>query len=524
MSAGKWRPRIGLVMLAIVLTVVALPLVGLFFFRIYENQLIRQTEAELIAQGAAIAAAYAGAVKAAGLPPEKLGPEAPAGGGAASRSIPDERYRPIEPKLDLAVDDILGSRMDAQPTTPDPAFAAIGAELAQTLDDTRRTTLASLRVLDPSGTVIAGGADVGRTFSGVEEVDAALAGRYASVMRKRVASRPVPPLYSVSRGTGVRVFVALPAIVDGRVAGIVYMSRTPNNIVKHLYGERGKVMLAAVSILGVALLLAFVAVRTITRPMHALIARTERIAAGEREAMRPLRHHGTQEVAELSAAFLDMARRLQARSDTIRTFAGHVSHELKSPLTAIQGAAELLRDGGQEMDPDKYQRFVDNIIGDADRLNRLVRRLIELARAENQDSAGATTSLADALAALPRETRLAVSIAQGGGIGFAMSAENAAIIIANLIENSAQHGAAAFTLAASRDGVTVRIVAADDGDGIAPGNRARIFQPFFTTRRESGGTGMGLGIVAALVQAHGGTIRLADSDSGTRFEIELPAA
>ena len=81
----------------------------------------------------------------------------------------------------------------------------------------------------------------------VEEVRAALAGSYASVLRERVASRPAPPLYSVSRGTGVRVFVALPVVVDGRVAGAVYLSRTPNNIVKHLYGERGKVMLAAIS-------------------------------------------------------------------------------------------------------------------------------------------------------------------------------------------------------------------------------------------------------------------------------------
>ena len=69
----KWRPRIGLVVLAILLTVMALPLVGLFFFRIYENQLVRQTEAELIGQGAAIAAIYAREVGAAGLPPDKLG-------------------------------------------------------------------------------------------------------------------------------------------------------------------------------------------------------------------------------------------------------------------------------------------------------------------------------------------------------------------------------------------------------------------------------------------------------------------
>jgi signal transduction histidine kinase len=107
--------------------------------------------------------------------------------------------------------------------------------------------------------------------------------------------------------------------------------------------------------------------------------RTARIAAGDCDAIGPLSHHGTREMAELSQAFLDMAQKLQARSDTIRTFATHVSHELKSPLTAIQGAAELLRDGGAEMDQTQHRRFCDNIVTDTDRLNQLVRRLIELA-------------------------------------------------------------------------------------------------------------------------------------------------
>jgi signal transduction histidine kinase len=519
----KWRPRIRFVVLAILLTVMALPLVGLFFFRIYENQLIRQTEAELIGQGAAIAAIYAQELRQAGLPPEKLGPEIAAVPDRSASADASPKYRPVEPSLDLAVDSELGPRPDSLPATPDPAFAAIGAGLSGVLAEMQRTTLAGFRLLDPSGTVIAGGGDVGRSFAGVEEVRAALAGSYASVLRKRVTERPAPPLYSVSRGTGVRVFVALPVVVDGRVGGAVYLSRTPNNIVKHLYGERGKVVLAAISILGATLLIAFVSQRTISRPMHELIARTHAIAAGDRGAIRPLGRHGTREMAELSEAFLDMARQLQARSDTIQTFASHVSHELKSPLTAIQGAAELLRDGADEMDNAKRTRFYDNIIADADRLNRLVRRLIELARAESSNLTDQTTTLAEALQLLPADDRLAVTLGEGGGLSVRMSPENAAIALANLIDNSARHGAKTFALSATATGAVVTIAAADDGSGISPSNRARIFEPFFTTRRDSGGTGMGLGIVAALVKAHQGMVRLAEARQGARFEIELPA-
>jgi signal transduction histidine kinase len=65
---------------------------------------------------------------------------------------------------------------------------------------------------------------------------------------------------------------------------------------------------------------------------------------------------------------------------------------------------------------------------------------------------------------------------------------------------------------------------ADNGEGISSGNRDRVFEPFFTTRRESGGTGMGLQIVRSMLQAHGGTIELLPSTSGAAFELRIPLA
>lgn len=516
----KWRPRLGLVVLVILMTVMVLPFVGLFFFRLYENQLIRQTEAELIAQGAAIAAIYAREVRDADIPREKLGAmPAPAAGSSV-----DERYHPIEPRLDLAIDPVLPRRPDSVPAAVDPGFVAIGARLTGILTDTQTITLAGFRLLDPSGVVIAGSGETGKSLAGIEEVRTALTGTYASALRTRVLDSPVPPIYSVSRGTRVRVFAAIPVIVGDRVAGVVYASRTPNNIVKHLYSERGKVILAALTILGVTLIIAFVFIRTISRPIYELIDRTARISAGDRNAIGPLHHHGTREMAELSNAFLDMAHKLQARSDTIRTFATHVSHELKSPLSAIQGAAELLRDAGDEMGQEKRVRFYSNIIADTDRLNRLVRRLIELARAESMHLTGETTSLGEVVEMLVPDRRMPVEIDVGADIRFRMSAENAAVILSNLADNSARHGATRFTLNAVAGPEVVTLTASDDGSGISPGNKGRIFEPFFTTRRESGGTGLGLGIAAALVRGHDGTIELQGTTAGARFAIRLPAA
>ena len=519
MTAHKWRPRLASIVVAILIMVMALPLVGLFFFRLYENQLIRQTEAELIAQGAALAAIYAQEVRDAGIPAEKLGAAVP-----ADRDNPDSPYRPIEPRLDLASDRVLATRPAATAATVDPAFTAIGARLSGILAETQKTTLAGFRLLDPKGVVIAGREEVGLSLGAVGEVRAALAGRYASALRQRVPNQPSPSLYSVSRGTRVRVFVAMPVAVDGKVAGVVYLSRTPNNIVKHLYGERGKVVLAAIAILGGTLLIGLIFLRTVSRPIYALMERTKRIAAGDRAAIRPLDHHGTREMAALSDAFLEMAEKLHARSDSIQTFATHVSHELKSPLTAIQGAAELLRDSGSAMDEAERRRFSDNIVTDAGRLNLLVRRLLDLARAENLAPSGESTSLSAALALLPTGDRLALRVEAGGETGLRISAENAAIVLANLIDNSARHGATLVSITAASAGGKATIQVSDDGAGISPSNRARIFEPFFTTRRDCGGTGMGLGIVLALLKAHDGTIRLVDSERGARFEIILPAA
>ncbi|AZO04171.1 MULTISPECIES: ATP-binding protein [unclassified Mesorhizobium] len=518
LSKERWRPRLATVVIAILIVVMALPLVGLFFFRLYENQLIRQTEGELIAQGAVVAAVYAKEVRAAGISQDRLGSPISAD-PARDNNYP---YEPIEPRLDLASDDVMPMRPAAAPAAADPAFAAIGAKLSGILDETQKTTLAGFRLLDPRGVVIAGGDEIGQSLSGVEEVRIALSGAYASELRLRIPDQPPPPLYSVSRGTRVRVFVAMPVELDGRVAGVVYLSRTPNNIVKHLYGERGKVTLAAIAILGGTLLIALVFIRTVSRPIYALIERTKRIAAGDRDATRPLAHHGTREMAALSTAFLDMATKLQARSDSIQTFATHVSHELKSPLTAIQGAAELLRDSGGAMDEAERKRFSNNIVTDAGRLNLLVRRLLDLARAENLEPSGESTTLHAALASLPVDTRLEPRLEGGGDIRLGISAENLGIVLANLIDNSARHGARQVAIHASAHGERASIQLGDDGDGISAANRAKIFEPFFTTRRETGGTGVGLGIVLALLKAHDGTIRLVDSERGTRFEISLP--
>ena len=281
---------------------------------------------------------------------------------------------------------------------------------------------------------------------------------------------------------------------------------------------------ALVGALVLTLAIAYVLTRTITGPIDALIARTEEIAHGGKAAIVPLESYGTREIATLSQSFLDLASKLVDRTDYVRSFAAHVSHELKSPLTAIRGAAELLRDDepATPMTAAEQRNFLDNIIADAERLDRLLIRLRELARAELPTEKG-ETGMSDIVIHLTgRFPELDIVSHGEPDIRLPLHFEAAGIVLGNLADNAMQHGATRLDLISSADGRLMTLLVRDNGGGISEGNRALIFQPFFSTRREQGGTGMGLGIARSVLNAHGGTIRLTDAPGpGIEFEIGL---
>ena len=522
----KWRPSLSLVVFLVLTSVLLLPLFSLYFLKIYQNQLIQQTEAELIAQSAALAAVFHREVETS-LP---IGVALGAKAAPDPQQAPGEVYQPIWPELELARKNLLPPRPDARPPAApaDPAFVAIGARMTPDLLATQNVTLAGFRLLDPNGTVIAGREEVGLSLAHLNEVAQALQGRFSGALRARISKHDQPPLYSLSRGTGVRVFTAMPVIVRGQVAGVIYASRTPSNVFKYLYEQRTKAAVAALVMVVPTLLIGLLFYRTVTGPMRELIERTDLIGKGDREALRPLKRHGTREFGHLSQSFLDMARRLDTRSSFISTFATHVSHELKSPLTSIQGAAELLRDDldapAPAMTDADRRKFLDNIISDSDRLAKISSRLRDFARAENPVAVGAV-SLSLPVANL-RSAFRSLEIRASGDLDTPMriSEENAAIILSNLADNAMRHGSTTLDIAARSldDAMSIRI--ADNGEGVSPNNRAQIFDSFFTTRRDRGGTGMGLAIVRAMLNAHGGAIRLVEAEHGTAFELALPLA
>lgn len=518
MVPAKWRPSLWMITAALIAGAILLPLSGLVFFRIYENQLIRQTEGELIGQAAVLAASYQREIERAGPEIFPIGAPRP----PETPIDPEGRYAPIVPSLDLASSPILATRPDATFAPPVHAEAIrLGGYFEDIALSAQRTTLAGFRFLDANGVVIAGRAETGGSLASVPEVREALAGRFSSALRVRVRDAPPPPLYSISRGAAIRVFVAMPVFVDDRVRGVVYLSRTPDNIIRNMYGEREKLLQAGLLILVAALLIGVLFVRAIARPVQGLLARANDISRGDRAAIGPLPQHGTREIADLTQGFMDMAKRLFDRSDYLGAFATHVSHELKTPLAAIKGAAELVRDSGDEMTPAERERFLGNILADVERMSALLGRLRDLARAENPELGGEVR-----LSAVVEQLRPAhegIDVSLEGEALVLMSAENVAIVFGHLIDNARRHGARHISISVHSEGDAAHIRVVDDGEGISAANRAQVFEPFFTTRRASGGTGMGLGIVRALMRAHGGDIVLAESEQGAAFDLVFPA-
>lgn len=523
----KWRPSLGLVIFAVLASVAALPLVGLFFFRLYDNQLIHQTEAELIAQSRVLTSVYAREVEARLAEGVVLGAEIP----PEARRDHTDQVTPIRPALDLAArGDLLRRRPDSLPAKipASGAYIEIGKRMMPIILDTQKVTLAGFRILDPQGVVIAGRGEVGQSLAHIEEVAVALRGQYRAALRIRVPDKPPPPIYSISRGVGVHVFSAMPVIVESRVAGVVYASRTPSNIFDHLYQERGKFVLAAFAVVLATIVIGLVFSRTITRPMRELVDRAARIGRGDRESFRPLAHYGTREFAQLAHSFLGMAQQLSRRSDYIAIFSSHLTHELKSPLTSIKGAAELLLDSLQSKTDNltrmEQKNFISNILSDAERLEAMTQRLRELARAETSPP-NEQTELALVIDGL--KSRFPTRAIRATGCldrSIGMSGEKALIVLSHLTDNAIRHNARNIHLKAVDGATVIRITVSNDGDQISESNRERIFDAFFTTRRDTGGTGMGLAIVQAVMTSHGGSIRLVPSDTGAAFELEFPAA
>ena len=314
-------------------------------------------------------------------------------------------------------------------------------------------------------------------------------------MRTRIRQKWRPPLALVIGGT-LAAFLTLPMI------GIGYFK-----LAGFILGWGETTLMIFVMALVSTIILGFLLWRLVLRPVYALTAHAQAVRDGRDDTPLPP-HFGTPEITALGQAVLEMETTLQDREAGLRAYTNHVTHELKSPLTSLIGAAELLEDAtGEDRD-----QLVETIRHSARRLQEQLDALRRLAVAREPVGRG-PSRLSDVLAGM--ETRDSIAWQLEGDTDLPIDAEALTAVLGHLGGNAAHHGADHLTVQAKDSGFTVQ----DNGRGIAAGNRDRVFDPFFTTRRSSGGTGMGLAIVRTMLQAVGGEITLEPSDVGARFRI-----
>jgi signal transduction histidine kinase len=262
-----------------------------------------------------------------------------------------------------------------------------------------------------------------------------------------------------------------------------------------------------------------------SRSLKVLARTTHRIAEGEMRAVDALdlaAHSHLGEVRELSAAVATMTAQLRERLAYITEFAGNVSHEFKTPISTLRGTVELLRDD-QDMPLAQRERFLDNAQADLARMERLVSGLLALARAE-EAGGKVRVDLLDLLGAVV--ARHPGTVLEGEAGEVVGVPEQLEALVHNLVDNAWRHGGPDVSVAmvAWREEERVGVDVVDDGPGVSPGNQGRVFERFFTTDREAGGTGLGLALARAVCRAHGGSISLESRPGRTRFRVSLPVA
>ncbi len=289
---------------------------------------------------------------------------------------------------------------------------------------------------------------------------------------------------------------------------------------------------AAVIGLGVAILLAVIIARSIARPLQTVAKAAAEVADGHYNQSVPI--SGPAEVQAVAQAFNSMSDKVRVEQRSQQDFLANVSHDLKTPLTSIQGYSQAIIDGMGN--PTQAAQIIKEESG---RLNRMVVELTDLARLQAGrlsmnttaiDLGQLTSAVAQRLAIVAHEKGVELEANAPSMPEIAGDGDRLVQVVTNLISNAIQYtprgGKIRVRTQVRRSGVELSVE--DNGQGIAPEELPRIFERFYQVDKARGpqrGTGLGLAIVNEIIQAHGGTITVASAGEGrgSTFTVWLPS-
>jgi two-component system sensor histidine kinase CreC len=378
-------------------------------------------------------------------------------------------------------------------------------------------------ITDRSGRLIFDSADrknIGADYSRWRDVSRTLKGEYGT---RTTRANPNDPNSSV-------LYVAAPVMVRGKIAGALTVAKPTNNVNAFLAQEKPRVLHQWYFAAALAIALSFLVSLWLTQPIKRLTRYANNVREGKRGPLPPLGHS---EVRDLGMALENMREALEGKR-YVEQYIHTLTHEIKSPLSAIRGAAELM---DEQMPTEKRARFLSNIRTEAARIQDLVDRMLELSALEAKKTLRTVETVSvSALVKTVLESKEPMFSRKGIVVAFEATDELQVQgdpfllhqALSNIIQNAVDFSPAdgRMVIAARIDEGRLLLTVDDEGPGIPELCADRVFDRFFSLHRPDTGkksTGLGLNFVREVATLHNGDIRLENlPKKGLRATLSLP--
>ncbi len=371
------------------------------------------------------------------------------------------------------------------------------------------------QVVDASGAVLAG--STGHTGRGI----ATFAPEGTAPVVRMV--RDVPDDNEL---IDFRVWAKRAQTRDGPVT--VYIGTSLDSVNETIATVRRVLLLILPPLLALLAVASWVLVGRALRPVEAIRAEVADISGRALDRRVPVPPN-RDEIGRLASTMNEMLDRLQAASERQRKFVADASHELQSPIAALRTQLEVAIAQPATTD---WAATSSDLLAEGRHMERLVRDLLFLARSDGEESVRRIEPVDLDDIVLEEATRLRSSARVGvdaSGVSAAPLSGNRdelTRLVRNLLENAEHHAESRVRIRLSAEGREIILVVEDDGPGVPPAERERLFQRFTrldeARSRHNGGTGLGLAIVKEITERHGGAVCVEDAAPGARFAVRLP--